>query len=168
MAWDPEQLTEQTNDLLNATAQNDPTQFPWGFFAYGDAPAAIGGGIGCFQWFGSLAELLSFISDHSAASYLTFDEEAEWLELRDQLRAITAGFASDPDGTMAQLNQELKSLMQVEWIGTYETLCIGTDEFPRKVREWFREQDDDCAENQSPITSGEEPAFRERITEYGL
>jgi hypothetical protein len=35
-----------------------------GFFGYGDAPGAIGGGYGLFHWFGSRGALLDHLADH--------------------------------------------------------------------------------------------------------
>lgn len=89
MAWDPEQLTDQANELANTTASRNPAEYPWGLFFWGDAPPACGGGTGCFQWFASLQDALGFISDFSPAMYATFDEEPEWIELRDALRAMS-------------------------------------------------------------------------------
>jgi len=32
MAWDPEQLTDQANELANNTASRNPAEYPWGLF----------------------------------------------------------------------------------------------------------------------------------------
>lgn len=168
MAWDPEQLTDQANELANNTASHNPGEYPWGVFAWGDAPPACGGGTGCFQWFASLQEALSFISDFSPAMYATFDEEPEWVELRDDLREITSRFEAEPEATLKALNQELKGLLQVEWIGTYDSLCNGMEEFPQKIREWYRNRDEDGPADEPPITGSEEAEFRERLAEYGF
>ena len=168
MAWDPEQLTDEANELANNTAGRNPAEYPWGLFFWGDAPPACGGGTGCFQWFASLEETLSFISDFSPAMYGTFDEEPEWIKLRDALWAITSRFEADPGAALTALNQELKGLLQVEWIGTYDNLCNGMEAFPQKIREWYRERDEDGPTDEPPITGREEGEFRERLAEYGF
>jgi hypothetical protein len=49
--WQKQMEKDQQN-------QNEDT---WGMFSYGDAPPAIGGGMGVFCWFDSRDELLDFI-----------------------------------------------------------------------------------------------------------
>lgn len=169
MTWDPEQLTDEANHLLSSTAANDPRTHDWGFFQYGDAPASCGGGIGVLQWFASLEELLTFVSDYSPAMYCTFDEEEEWNELRDSLRSIASGFRDDPQSCIELLNIELKSLLQITWIGSYDELIQSSKSFCCGVRGWYRNNYDESSAEHSvlAIELDEEQSFREAIPEYG-
>jgi hypothetical protein len=137
--FDPDQLTEAANEHLNESAQRDPRDFRCGLFAWGDAPPACGGGIGCFQWFATVEEALTFVTDSSPALYCTFDEEDEWLLMRQRLRAIADQWQDRPVDALAAFNAELKGLLQIDWIGRYQDLCEGSHPFCTHVREAFAE-----------------------------
>jgi hypothetical protein len=139
--FDPEQLTNTANDQLNNSAQRDPRQFGWGLFAWGDAPAACGGGIGCFQWFSSAEEALAFISDLSPALFCTFDDEEEWLLLRQRLRSIAPKWHVQPMEALGTFNAELQGLLQIDWIGHYSELRRGDSSFSQRIQEAFAEEE---------------------------
>ena len=170
MTWDPEALTDLCNQTISETNARDPRDFPWGLFAYADAPAGIGGGVGGFQWFKALPDLLSFISDLSAAGYATFDDEADWQELRGCLRQIAAGYEADPDQAIRAFNEELVSLLQINWIGRLEDLLSGGGEYPTTVRAHFRDDWDDAptATSVDAIKEEEHEAFISFLSEYGI
>jgi hypothetical protein len=163
-SFDPEALTEQSNERLNESAQRDPRVCGWGLFAWGDAPPACGGGCGCFQWFASRSELLEFITDWSAAGFMTFDEESEWLQQRDCLRAIAAGMNDDPAGQLQGFNEELRGLLQIDWIGTYGELLAGEHPFSRRILKAFSEEQDRPFE---PVAIQSEEAFLAFLRNYG-
>jgi hypothetical protein len=170
MSWDPEVLTELCNETMSETNARDPWVFSWGLFAYADAPAAIGGGVGAFQWFKELPELLAFITDLSAAGFSTFDEEAEYQELRDNLRRIAAGYEVDPGGAVRAFNDELKTLLQISWIGQFDHLIRGEGAFPETVRARFRDDWDDepALPSTDAIKEEERQAFMAFLNEYGI
>ena len=169
MTWDPEALTERCNQTIAETNARDPRVFAWGLFAYADAPGGIGGGVGGFQWFGDLPELLSFITDLSAAGYATFDEEADWQEMRGCLRQIAERYERDPDQAIRAFNQELVSLLQINWIGQLEDLLSGAGEYPKTVRAHFRDDWDDqpTATSIELIKEAEVEAFISFLGAYG-
>ncbi len=140
-SFDPEQLTEAANQQLIVSAQRDPRVYTWGLFAWGDAPAACGGGVGCFQWFATADEALAFLSDYSPAMYCTFDDEEEWLLLRQRLRQITAQWPGNPAEAQAAMNAELSGLLQVDWMCSYDELCEGKSAFSRKILRAFAEEE---------------------------
>ena len=127
MSWNSELLTEQANTLTQTTSERDPRAYSWGLFSWGDAPPAIGGGTGCFQWFDSREELLAFLTDYSPALYMSFEQEEEWIGFRDRLRAIAESFEDEPLRSLATFNSVLKGLLQIDWIGGFEELCQGQD-----------------------------------------
>ena len=170
MNWDPEALTDRANEAMSTSSSRDPIAFNWGLFACGDAPAACGGGAGAFQWFRELSAVLSFITDLSPAGFATFDEEAEWLELRDQLRQIATGFEADSTATISAFNDNLKSMLQIEWIGSFDDLLSGHGSFPRQIRARFRDDWDDelPPESTDVISASERESFLAFLSEYGI
>ena len=171
--FDSEQLTEQAFERLNESARRDPRICPWGLFAWGDAPPACGGGVGAFQWYESIEELIEFITDWSAAGYMTFDDEAEWLEQRQCLRAIASQWHANPETTIQNLNTELKGLLQIDWIGTFAQLKAANDAFASRIQEAFNEDQVSVLNANSDSFSGEdtrkaEDAFIKYLSEYGM
>lgn len=170
MNWDPEALTDLANEAIATSSSRDPLIFNWGLFAWGDAPPACGGGVGAFQWFGELSAVLSYVTDLSPAGFATFDEESEWLQLRDQLRQIATGFEADFVGTISAFNDNLKSLLQIEWIGSVEDLLAGQGSFPHLIRARFRGNYDDDAHptGVDAISVSERDQFLVFLSEYGF
>lgn len=144
--FDGDLLTAEAFDRLQASADRDPRQCPWGLFAWGDAPAACGGGSGVLQWFATREELMAYLSDWSAPGYMTFDTEAEWLSQCDQLRSILSGWDQDPPATLARLNAELQGLLQIDWIGRFTDLSASDDSFCQRIRAAFAEDQASAAE----------------------
>lgn len=170
MSWDPEILTEQCNAVMRESSSRNPLAFPWGLFAWADAPAGIGGGIGAFQWFQELNQALAFVTDQGPAGFATFDEEEEWLELRTSLRRIAEGFEANSEGAIQAFNAELTSLLQLDWIGTLKDLMAGDGAFPVMVRSRFRDDWDDAPAQASlrPIQPEERESFLVFLSEYGI
>lgn len=170
MTWDPEALFQRCSEAMCETSARNPLDFAWGLFAWGDAPPAIGGGVGAFQWFKDLPELLAFVSDLSPAAFMTFDEEADWQEFRDSLRQIAAGYEAQPEESLLAFNKELTSLLQIDWIGRFDNLLDGDGLFPLKVRAHFRDDWDDSPAQASieAIKEDERQSFLEFLDDYGI
>ena len=154
---------------MSESSSRNPLDLPWGLFSYADAPAAIGGGVGAFQWFVELDDLLAFVTDLSPAGFATFDEEEEWLELRTSLRQIAEGFKDNADVSIQAFNAELASLLQIDWIGRLVDLMAGNEAFPAMVRSRFRGDWDDtpAQPNLRPIQAEEQDSFLAFLSEYG-
>lgn len=170
MAWDSEALTELANETFSITSSRDPRHFTWGVFAWGDAPAACGGGVGAFHWFADLADLIAFITDLAPAAYMTFDTEAEWLEQCQRLQVIASCFETNPEDAITGLNTELKSLCQIDWIGPLEQLLSGNCSFALKVRARFL---NDWEDKPDPVSTNviapeELQTFLDFLSEYGF
>jgi hypothetical protein len=165
MAWDPEALTERANEAMSIASSRDPQQFSWGVFTWADGPPACGGGVGAFLWFADLAELLAFLTDLAPAGFMTFDDEPEWLELRRTASSLEA----NQEGVIADLNAELTSLLQIDWVGRLEQLLSGDSLFAIKVRARFRNDWEDKPEpvNTIAISQEEMQEFLEYLSEYG-
>lgn len=139
--FDGQSLTAQALEHLEASVDRDPRDCSWGLFAWGDAPPACGGGVGAFQWFESQEELMAFISEWSTPCFMTFDDEAEWRSQCERLSAILSGWNQDSAATLAELNAELKGLLQIDWIGGFAHLESSQDGFCLQVQAAFAEAD---------------------------
>jgi hypothetical protein len=64
------------------------------------------------------------------------------------------------------MNQELEGIIQVSWIGQFEQLCNGNNEYAKEVIEQFRQSLNN--EQFTPINHSEISAFKEFLEEYGL
>ncbi len=95
---------------------------------------------------------------------MTFDEESEWLQQRDCLRAIAAGMNDDPAGQLQGFNEELRGLLQIDWIGTYGELLAGEHPFSRRILKAFSEEQDRPFE---PVAIQSEEAFLAFLRNYG-
>ena len=169
MVWDPEALTERADEAMSIASSRDPLKFTWGVFAWADGPPACGGGVGAFLWFAEREELLAFITDLAPAGFMTFDDEAEWLELRERLRRTASSLEAKPEDAIANLNGELSSLLQIDWVGRIEQLLSGDSPYAMKVRAGFRSDWEDKPEQlkTNSITDEELQAYLEYLSEYG-
>ena len=172
MSWNSEVLSDQANSLAQLSAERSPQTHTWGMFSWGDAPGAIGGGVGCFQWFDSCEELLSFLTDYSPALYMSFEQKKDWFTFRDRLRLIAASIEDEPMGGLDAFNNSLKGLLQIDWIGRFEELCASDKDFCCKLRVWFRNNADtdetSIVASNAPIQPEEIEAFCEMLREYGF
>ena len=114
-SWSFDALASRANELAQAAAERDPRKSPWGIFGYSDAPGGIGGGCGFIQWFFTKEDLLTYVTDYSAASYQGFDSEAEWQALSSKLRATVGLLNHDAASFLEELNAVLKGAVQFEW-----------------------------------------------------
>lgn len=142
-----------------------------GFYSYGDAPPAIGGGTGCFTWFPDWAEMVEFI-----AAVLPFNPPgpsgSDHLETQNKVRAAIERHTSEkasPNSLRKELNLALTSYSQIDWFGTFADLKAGKGEFPQKVLASYRDvEDEDDAGKPEAVSADEEDEFLEFLGEYGL
>ncbi len=146
-----------------------PDDAEWGFFSYGDAPPAIGGGVGMFTWFPDRNSMLEFI-EHTlpyfppGQSNLDFDEIAENTAV--VVEKIRLGAISDLDG-IKELNEVLVTCSQLNWIGTVTDLLTGNHPYAIEVRAAFRDDDDEDADG-GPIDEDEKEDFFEFLESWGI
>jgi hypothetical protein len=130
----------------------------WGMFSYGDGPMnCCGCGVGSFWWFNSKEDMFKFFTSEEIIG-----EDAD-------ISGITSKILSDEisiDDGIKQMNQELESIIQVSWIGQFEQLCNGNNEYAKEVIEQFRQSLNN--EQFTPINHSEISAFKEFLEEYGL
>jgi hypothetical protein len=172
---DDEALSEQFDDaqnISNEATSGNPGDLTWGFFSYGDAPPAIGGGLGMFTWFEDRETLLSFIADvlpyfppgPSGSDFRGIEDKT-----REIIEEMRSGTISDLEGT-ERLNGVLKRFSQIEWIGTVDDLLSGSHPYAIEVRAAFRydEENPDDPDNGSAITEEEREDFFEMLDTWGI
>ena len=160
---------EKAEANWNAVVHGAPDGNAWGFFSYGDACGAIGGGVGMFTWFDSRAELLEFIAStlpYSPPGPSGADVDTVEAETRQIVDAMSVGELDD-SAAVARLNGVLASFSQIKWIGTFEALLSGSHEYASLVRERFRGSDAD-GNDTSPIQPQETADFRDFLMTWGF
>lgn len=167
---DLDERIERAEASWQEISQGPPSEdCEWGFFSYGDAPAAIGGGIGMFVWFPNRNSMLAFIANTlpyfpPGQSNLDFDEIAE--NTSAVVEKLRLGTISDLDG-VKELNEVLVTCSQLSWMGTVNDLLTGNHPYALEVRAAFRE-DDEEATGGGPIGKDEKEDFFEFLESWGI
>jgi hypothetical protein len=146
-----------------------PDDHEWGFFSYGDAPAAIGGGSGMFTWFPDRASMLSFIEEtlpYHPPGQATLDPDEIASETAVVVEKMRIGTLTDHEG-IQHLNKVLKTCSQLKWIGTVTDLLSDDHTYALEVRSAFRSDDDDEA-NSGPISEDEKDDFFDFLDTWGI
>jgi hypothetical protein len=151
-------------------AGRSPREFPWGYYSYSDLPGPFcGSGTGGFCWFHSQDEAVAFFLDVDLAGHWLSpargDRAAEQLQ---QVREIVASReAWKPfEGSISQVNEALRGLVQLQWWGTFDELRSEDGEFARSVREFYWSMQDQEGHRGIPESDADE--FSESLWEYGI
>jgi hypothetical protein len=161
---------EQAEAIWQEVSNGPPSDdSEWGFFSYGDAPPAIGGGNGMFTWFPDRNTMLDFIANTlpyfpPGQSDLDPDEIAG--NTATVVEKLRLGTISDLDG-IKKLNEVLVTCSQLNWMGTVEDLLSGNHRYAIQVREAFREDDEEESEG-VPISEDEKEDFYEFLEAWGI
>ena len=158
-------------ELLNRRATLKPSSGMAGVF-YSSAPscAALDSGCGQFLWFESMPALLEFLRDHAHDMNLGMGPMSmEHQKLRDQAaraveRAIEGELPLPP--MIVQLNIALEGFVEIEWIGLFEDLVLGTDDFSKHVRKSFKGEGESTSDRDSGLTNDEVPQFAEFLSSF--
>jgi len=148
---------------------NNQPEDVWGFFSYGDASPAIGGGVGLFVWFIDRNAMLEFIKDTlpyspPGVSGCDWDEVAS--NTTDIVEKMNARLIEDQIG-IQQLNEVLKTFSQIEWVGTFAELLQGDHPYAIEVRKEFHNRSNvNHSENQ--IQPEETKEFCKFLEEWGF
>lgn len=149
--------------------QGRPDGHTWGFFSYGDAPGAIGGGIGAFAWFPDRDSMLRFISatlPYSPPGQAALDPDEIAANTEAIVTQLLAGAISDSEG-IARLNSVLRTCSQIQWMGTVDDLLQGDHPYALEVRQAFRD-DDENEPSSGPVGDSEREDFFEFLEEWGF
>ena len=146
-----------------------PDDCEWGFFSYGDAPPAIGGGVGMFTWFPDRNSMLEFIENTlpynpPGASELDPDEIAE--NTAAVVEKFRLGTINDLDG-IKELNEVLVTCSQLDWMGTVDDLLSGNHPYAVHVRQAFRDDEEEDSEGE-PVEEDEKEEFFEFLESWGI
>ena len=162
---------EAVQKACERAAAQKPKPTSWLMFTYGDAPAAIGGGVGCFFCFKSKPEMLAFVDEYItwvAPGPAAADHDAVQLQVHRIVARATKGTSSLP-AVRKRLNSALKTFSQIPWWGTLRDLCRNRDKFSIDVRISFRDQHEDVSPRPSrPIGKSELKEFLQFLEFYGM
>lgn len=153
---------QRAEEIFLEPGDRVPEQTDFGFCAYDDAPAALGGGFPWFHWFASKTEMLEVLRDHAPFLYKPRgDLDIETIDaIVKHLIAVTNG---DLEALRRGLNERLIGLAQFTWIGSFEDLCEGDHPEAKKVRGSFRDDEDEGS-----IRLDEVEDFAEFTASYGV
>lgn len=166
-----EALVEAANARWADDALREPKSTSWGMYSYGDAPPAIGGGMGAFTWFDNRTALLKFVADvlpFSPPGPGNSDPLAVATKVNEVLASVKAGDL-DLEKARRKLNVILRAYSQIEWIGTFKDLKDGNGTYARKIVKDFR-RSRDLPVGAAPIAVGRSQVedFKEFLAEYGI
>ena len=160
---------EAAREATEVATSRKPRASFFGFFAYGDAPGAIGGGIGMFQWFSSRKALLDHLAEHltyqSPGRHDTdpFAVQAAVKRIVEKFRKVDAPLKL----LISRLNAQLRTYSQITWIGTLADLKAAKGKYERKLRQDFRDSVDSDRGTLS-IQRSEAADFLDFLSEYGF
>lgn len=136
-----------------------------GIFSRNDAPAAFcGAGSGSLCWFNDYVEMAEFVRGFLLHEcLLTQFEESEnpkVIEFIEQIAENLESESRDLEKCIRHYNKAFKGIDQIEWIGTFDQLCISNGSWESSVREFVNDDGD-------IISSNNRMAFAEAIMTYG-
>lgn len=164
-------LTLKAQEACAESVERTPEKSDWGMYSYSDAPAAVGGGFGAFQWFSSYENLQDFLKTH-----FMFQTPHPWgAQFEDNLKNFhdlinqTSG-REDLNDCLPKINILLKRYYVIEWVGIFQSLCSSNYEFPTKVRNEYRTYLDgmQVADSSSIQDHEIEQFVNEILSQYGL
>jgi hypothetical protein len=161
----------QIIEIYRGDNNSDAGGSSWGMFSYGDAPPAIGGGMGSFSWFNNRTALLNFVEE-----VLPFSPpgpgNSDPLAVAAEVRAVVAAARSgeiDLEKARKKLNPILKAYSQIEWMGTFRDLKDGNGAYARKViKEYRRSSDLPVGASPIAIARSQLADFKIFLAEYGI
>jgi hypothetical protein len=164
-------LEAAANDRWSDDALREPKVSSWGMYSYGDAPPAIGGGMGAFTWFDNRTALLKFVADvlpFSPPGPGNSDPLAVATKVKEVLASVKAGDL-DLEKARRKLNVILRAYSQIEWMGTFKDLKDGNSTYARKIVKNFR-RSRDLPVGAAPVAVGRSQVedFKEFLAEYGI
>lgn len=165
-----EEKIEKANTRWETVVTVPEDNSSWGFYAYGDAPPAIGGGFGSFVWFSGRAEMLD-----SIAQVLPYSppgrSDLDWGEVARETSSIVEQMSAnliDNETAVSQLNSALVSFSQFEWLGTFGDLLAGDHNYAKNVREGFWSVNDEGeAESSREIDAPVLNEFKDFLSSWG-
>jgi len=153
---------------LDEAGQRNPRDFPFGAFIGDTYPLST---VFVFVWFESATGLLDTLAECEPILHLEFGTE-EYETMLSTLGAIRES-ARPHDRLTEDLRVEFGAALSkmeagLRWWGALDELVSGDGEFPRELREAFREYLEDEANPDRAISPNDIDEFVEFIVEYGI
>ncbi len=153
------------NSLDNAQDRN-PIEYPFGFYIEDNHPESSGGS---FFWYTTKKELHQAISN-DLIDALTDGQSSDIQAVKNEIAEF---IENNDDELMNHLNVILAELeLQLLFMGSFEELCKGKDEWTKFFRESYREECLDDIEDmptkklQASIKKSEQVDFAEFVADY--
>lgn len=166
-------MTYEWRDALKAGEQSamwipngrDPRKYRVGYFSGTDF---VLDSARVFMWFASVDEMLAWVVEGEPKIYSP--EEPSETEKFENAAKEAAAVRDSFDEMRDALNRNLRRIMAVEWLGSYDELLAGNSEFAATVREafWESEAEEDEETNSRSIPSNKKAAFVEYLSQYGV
>lgn len=129
--------------------EREPSSHSWGFYAYDDAPGAIGGGAGNFSWFDSKEELVRFLQKFPLLAHSLGTTDAELFEKAK--RCLSTVTVEDFDQKKVdELNKITTGVEQIQWFGQFTDLLSGETEYAQGLRKFFSSSTEHLSKTQIP------------------
>ncbi|MCS6885209.1 MAG: hypothetical protein RMM17_12335 [Acidobacteriota bacterium] len=154
---DIEQLRDEAMLFADRGHQHRPKQGDWGFYAYDDSSA--GYRTGAFMWFESKPELLLYLGTYEAL----FAGETDPIVVRTA-ELLVEKFASgsvSKEEFLKDYNLLMSGISQVRWLGSFDQLISGDEEFAVHLRSLVL-----LGEPDRPLTCSEAEALADITLEY--
>lgn len=157
---------DEWDEAFSKSHELDPAPDDWGIFAYSDAPPPVcGSGLGSFHWFQTQADLICFVRDY-LAWWNPGPSSLKPEEIAAEVRAIVDAHSTDLPGMVERLNDFMRNMWCIDWVGQFRDLCEGAGEFPEKIREFY--YDDSDVDSSKPISANMVEEFKECLQHYGF
>lgn len=136
-----------------------------GIFSRNDAPAVFcGAGSGGLYWFNNYSEMAEFFRGFLFHECLLIHiEEAECKSAKAFIEKLAENLQSESrniEEVISLYNEAFKGIDQIEWIGTFEQLCVSNGTWESDVREFINGEKD-------TIPNSERESFSDEIITYG-
>ena len=155
------------NSLEDAQGRN-PLEFPFGFYMEDDHAESNGGS---FFWYKSNKELQQAICN-DLIDALTDGQSSDIQTVKNEITELFKN-SDDAEDLLNHLNVILAELeLRLQFMGGFEALCKGKDEWAKFFRESYREECLEYIEDiptkklQSSIKKSEQADFAEFVSEY--
>ena len=159
-------------EALEGALGRNPLEFPYGFFLEDVYDESAGGS---FFWYATANELLQALQCDLIDALSEGDKASRDLVKAEIVKLLpdSDAISMDDEGLLSDLNDLLAEIQfQIQFMGSFKSLCKNKTEWSRYLREEFREDYlddiDELTEKklQSSIKHDDQAVFAEFVAEY--
>lgn len=139
--WEKEKDFYKAAELI---MERNPKHYSYGYFAYGDAPGGIGGGMGVCLWFKDYDEMEKFFIEQDLLNqgWLTEDEsdyEKILNQVKDGLKLLRSSNLDEAKKGFDLVNQALVKRIQLAWYCSFQDVFNGKRVFDNYHAKLYKE-----------------------------